>query len=137
MTVFVTTHYMDEADKFCDRVAIISCGSIRAIGEPKSLKAQLMKDVITATLSGEYTPFELGGIRFLGRKEDEVSLTAENGREALPLIAEALTVSGMNVHSHSLRESTLDDVFLNVVGSSDELHSFNDKQVRVMLRRRK
>jgi ABC-2 type transport system ATP-binding protein len=137
MTIFVTTHYMDEADRFCDRVAIISRGSIRAIGEPKTLKAQLMKDVITATISGEYTPFELQGIRFVGRKEDEVSFTAENGREALPLIAEALAARGMKVHSLSLREPTLDDVFLNVVGSSDEPRSFNDRQFRVMLRRRK
>jgi len=136
MTVFVTTHYMDEADKYCDRVAIISRGSIRAIGEPKALKAQLMKDVITARISGEYIPFELGGIRYLGQKEDEVSFTAENGREALPLIAEAFSARGMKVYSLSLNEPTLDDVFLNVVGSSDEPRSFNDQQFRVMLRRR-
>ncbi len=137
MTVFVTTHYMDEADRYCDRVAIISQGIIRVIGEPKNLKAQLMKDVITAKISGEYFPFNLNGIRFLGRKEDEVSFTAENGREALPIIAEALTARGMKIHSLSLHEPTLDDVFLNVVGSSDEPRSFNDQQFRVMLRRRK
>ncbi|MEI7857690.1 MAG: ATP-binding cassette domain-containing protein [Methanomicrobiales archaeon] len=137
MTVFVTTHYMDEADKFCDRVAIISSGSIRAIGESKDLKARLMKDVITAKISGEYTPVELNGIRFLGRKEDEISFTADNGHEALPLIAESLSARGMKVHSLSLHEPTLDDVFLNVVGSSDEPRSFNDQKFRVMLRRRK
>jgi len=137
ITVFVTTHYMDEADKFCDRVAIINRGRIKAIGEPKHLKAQLMKDVITAKIAGEFIPFELSGIRFLGRKEDEVSFTAENGREALPLIAEVLATRGMKVHSLSLHEPTLDDVFLDVVGNSDEPRSFNDKQFRVMLRRRK
>jgi ABC-2 type transport system ATP-binding protein len=137
MTVFVTTHYMDEADRYCDRVAIISRGSIVAMGAPKELKAHLMKDVITATISGEYTPFELGGIRFVGRKEDEVSFTAENGREALPLIAGALAARDMTVHSLSLHEPTLDDVFLDVVGSSEEPRSFNDQQFRVMLRRRK
>ena len=136
MTIFVTTHYMDEADKYCDRVAIISRGCIRAIGEPKALKAQLMKDVITAIVSGEYSPVGLNGIRYLGRKENEVTFTAENGREALPLIAEFLSARGMMVHSLSLHEPTLDDVFLNVVGSSDEPRSFNDKQFRVMLRRR-
>ena len=137
MTIFVTTHYMDEADRFCDRVAIISRGSIKAIGKPKDLKAQLMKDVITAKISGEYAAFELDGIRFLGRKDDEFSFTAENGREALPLIAEAVAAQGMKVHSLSLHEPTLDDVFLNVVGSNDEPRSFNDRQFRVMLRRRK
>jgi len=137
MTIFITTHYMDEADQFCDRVAIINRGSIRAIGNPKDLKARLMKDVITAKIYGEYVPFELGGIRYIGKNGDEVSFTAENGREALPLIAEALSTRGMKVHALSLREPTLDDVFLNVVGSSDEPHSFNDRQFRVMLRRRK
>ncbi|PKL58223.1 MAG: ABC transporter ATP-binding protein, partial [Methanomicrobiales archaeon HGW-Methanomicrobiales-5] len=82
-------------------------------------------------------PFERDSIRFLGKKGDEVSFTAENGREALPLIAETLTLRGMKVHSLSLHEPTLDDVFLNVIGSSDEPHSFNDKQFRTMLRRRK
>jgi len=137
MTVFVTTHYMDEADKFCDRVAIISRGRIMALGEPQNLKAQLMKDVVTATVAGAFTPFELSGIRFLGRQEDEISFTAENGREALPLIAEALSARGMKIRSLSLREPTLDDVFLDVVGSSEEPRSFNDQQFRVMLRRRK
>ena len=137
MTVFVTTHYMDEADQFCDRVAIISRGRIMALGEPPNLKAQLMKDVVTATVAGAFTPFELSGIRFLGRQEDEISFTAENGREALPLIAEALSARGMKIRSLSLREPTLDDVFLDVVGSSEEPRSFNDQQFRVMLRRRK
>jgi hypothetical protein len=73
----------------------------------------------------------------LGKKDDEVSFTAEHGHEALPLIAEALNARGMKVHSLSLHEPTLDDVFLNVVGSSDEPRSFNDQQFRVMLRRRK
>jgi ABC-2 type transport system ATP-binding protein len=137
MTIFVTTHYMDEADKFCDRVAIISRGSVVSLGEPKNLKAQLMKDVITAKISGSFVPVELSGIHFLGRHEDEVSFTAENGREALPLIAESLSARGVKVRSLSLREPTLDDVFLDVIGSSDEPRSFNDQQFRTMLRRRK
>ncbi|MCK7484596.1 MAG: DUF4162 domain-containing protein [Bacillus subtilis] len=77
-----------------------------------------MIDVITATISGEYTPFDLNGVRFVGRKEDEVSFTAEHGHEALPLIAEALTARGMKVHSLSLHEPTLDDVFLMLWGAA-------------------
>ena len=52
MTIFVTTHYMDEADQFCDRVGIISRGAIVALDTPAALKAQLEKDVITAKVSG-------------------------------------------------------------------------------------
>ncbi|WAC05778.1 MAG: ATP-binding cassette domain-containing protein [Methanoregula sp.] len=137
MTIFVTTHYMDEADQYCDRVGIISFGKIMALGAPAVLKSQLMKDVVTARISGPFTPPEIDGIRFVGRNDDEVSFTVENGREALPLISQALADQGLSVHALSLREPTLDDVFLHAVGSQEEPRSFNDHQFRSMLRRRK
>jgi ABC-2 type transport system ATP-binding protein len=137
MTIFVTTHYMDEADQYCDRVGIVSKGRIVALGSPSSLKSQLMTDVITAKITGAFVPMDIEGIRFVGQKEDEVSFTAENGKEALPLIAQALAASGMKVHSLSLREPSLDDVFLHAVGRQEEPHHFNDQQFRTMLRRRK
>lgn len=137
MTIFVTTHYMDEADQYCDRVGIVSKGRIVALGQPSSLKSQLMKDVITAKFSGTFGPPNIEGIRLLGLKDDEVSFAADNGKEALPLIAQALTGPGMKIHSLSLREPTLDDVFLHAVGSQEEPRHFNDQQFRTMLRRRK
>lgn len=137
MTIFVTTHYMDEADQYCDRVGIVSKGRIVALGQPSSLKSRLMKDVITAKFSGTCVPPDIEGIHLLGLKDGEVSFAAENGREALPRIAQALTGPGMNVHSLSLREPTLDDVFLHAVGSYEEPGHFNDQQFRTMLRRRK
>ena len=137
MTIFVTTHYLDEADQYCDRVGIISKGKIMALGSPAALKSQLMKDIITATISGNFTPPEIDGVRVVGQVEDEVSFTVENGREALPLIAQALTANGTTVHSLSLREPTLDDVFLHAVGVLEEPHHFDDRQFRTMLRRRR
>ena len=137
MTIFVTTHYMDEADQYCDRVGIVSKGRIVALGSPSSLKSQLMTDVITAKISGPFVPQDIEGIQFIGQKDDEVTFTAENGKEALPLIAQALTANGMKVHSFSLREPDLDDVFLHAVGRQEEPRHFNDQQFRTMLRRRK
>ena len=137
MTIFVTTHYMDEADQFCDRVGIISKGRIAALGTPKELKARLMKDVITARIVGTFTPPSIEGIVFVGQSGDEVSFTAENGREALPLLADALGKSGCTVRALSLREPTLDDVFLQAVGQQEEPHGFEDGKFRIMLRRRK
>ena len=137
MTIFVTTHYMDEADQFCDRVGIISKGRIAALGTPMDLKARLMKDVITARIEGALTPPSIEGIVFVGQSGDEVSFTAENGREALPLLADALGKSGCIVRSLSLREPTLDDVFLQAVGQQEEPHGFEDGKFRIMLRRRK
>ncbi|GAB6285221.1 MAG: hypothetical protein STSR0009_14220 [Methanoregula sp.] len=137
MTIFVTTHYMDEADQYCDRVGIVSNGRVVALGQPSSLKSQLMTDVITAKISGPCVPLELEGIQFVGQKDDEITFTAENGKEALPRIAQSLTENGIQVRSLSLREPTLDDVFLHAVGKQEEPHHFNDQQFRTMLRRRK
>lgn len=137
MTIFVTTHYMEEADQFCDRVGIISRGKIAALGSPSELKARLMKDVITARVEGECTPPETEGVIFVGRTGNELSFTAENGREALPALADALVRSGTRVHAMSLREPTLDDVFLQAVGQQEEPHGFEDGKFRIMLRRRK
>ena len=137
MTIFVTTHYMDEADQDRDRVGIVSKGRIVALGSPSSLKSQLMTDVITAKISGPFVPLDIEGIQFIGQKDDEVTFTAENGKEALPLIAQALAANGMKVHSLSLREPDLDDVFLHAVGRQEEPRHFNDHQFRTMLRRRK
>ncbi|MFA4878221.1 MAG: ATP-binding cassette domain-containing protein [Methanoregula sp.] len=137
MTIFVTTHYMDEADQFCDRVGIISRGRIMALGTPAELKARLMKDVVTARISGTFVPPPLEGIRFIGRTGDEISFTAENGREALPLIAQEITKAGTSLHALSLHEPTLDDVFLTAVGAHEEPHNFDDHRFRTMLRRRK
>ena len=137
MTIFVTTHYMDEADQFCDRVGIISKGRIAALGSPKELKARLMKDVITVRVDGACAPPPVEGVAFVGRSGDEVSFTAENGRVALPALADSLTRSGVTIRAMSLREPTLDDVFLQAVGQQEEPHGFEDSKFRIMLRRRK
>lgn len=137
MTIFVTTHYMDEADQYCDRVGIISKGQVVGLGKPSELKSELMTDVITARVQGQVTLPEIEGVRLVGRSGDEISFTADNGREALPLIAQALSANGAKVRTLSLREPTLDDVFLHAVGNQEEPRSFNDQQFRIMLRRRK
>lgn len=137
MTIFVTTHYMDEADQFCDRVGIISSGNIAALGSPADLKAQLMKDVITVRVHGACTPPVMDGIVFVGRTGDELSFTAENGSEALPLLGDVLARAGVTIRAMSLREPTLDDVFLKAVGRQHEPRGFEFDRFRLMLRRRK
>jgi len=136
MTIFVTTHYMDEADRFCDRVGIIDHGKIAALGKPSELKARLMKDVITVIVDGDYSPVQLDGAVFVGRSGEEILFTAENGREALPALADALNRAGNRVRSMSLREPSLDDVFLQSVGRQEEEHGFEEWKFRMMLRGR-
>jgi ABC-2 type transport system ATP-binding protein len=136
MTIFVTTHYMDEADRFCDRVGIINHGAIVALGKPSDLKSHLMKDVISVTIEGEYHPIHDENLIFLGQSQNEISFTVENGREALALLADALTRAGNKVKSMALREPTLDDVFLQSIGRHDEPAGFEEWKYRMMLRRR-
>jgi ABC-2 type transport system ATP-binding protein len=137
VTIFITTHYMDEADKFCDRVAIIDRGKIVAMDSPAKLKSGIGKDVITANVSGEFKGLNIEGIRFLGREIDDIKFMAESGSEALPLLSEALSRQGLKVHSLSVREPSLDDVFLQKVGTQEEQGSFDDYKFRTLLRRRK
>jgi ABC-2 type transport system ATP-binding protein len=137
MTIFVTTHYLDEADQFCDRVGIISRGRIAAIGSPQELKTRLMKDVITVLVGEECSPPEIEGAVLVGQSGDEISFTVENGRESMPAIADAFARAGIHTRAMSLREPTLDDVFLQAVGQQEEPHGFADSKFRIMLRRRK
>lgn len=137
VTIFITTHYMDEADKFCDRVAIIDRGKIVAMDSPAKLKSGIGKDVITANVSGEFKGLNIEGIIFLGREADIIKFMAESGSEALPLLSEALSRQGLKVHSLSVREPSLDDVFLQKVGTEEEQGSFDDYKFRTLLRRRK
>lgn len=136
MTIFVTTHYMDEADQFCDRVGIISRGKIVALGSPQDLKARLMKDVITVTITGDCPDLGLAGIAPVGISGNAVTFMAENGREALPLLADAFARAGTAVTSMSLHEPTLDDVFIQAVGAQDDRAGFDYQKFRIMLRRR-
>jgi ABC-2 type transport system ATP-binding protein len=137
MTIFVTTHYMDEADQFCDRVGIISHGAIAALDTPAALKAQLEKDVITIKVSGTPGPVDIPGVHVVGQLGDEITFAADNGREAMPLLTRALEAQGVAVTSLSMREPTLDDVFLHAVGTAEEPGHFDFQQFRTMLRRRK
>ena len=137
MTIFVTTHYMDEADQYCDRVSIISKGKAVATGSPSDLKAQLMKDIVTVSVTGPVDPLDIPGVVLLGQTNREITFTAENGKEALPLLVNALSGKGTVVHSVSLREPTLDDVFLHAVGTPDDSGTFDYQRFRTMLRRRK
>ncbi|HNQ26019.1 MAG TPA: ATP-binding cassette domain-containing protein [Methanoregulaceae archaeon] len=137
MTIFVTTHYMDEADHSCDRVAILDHGRVVAVDSPSRLKGRIAKDIISARISGNYPETLPEGVDFLGERDDEVVLfSSDNGSEKVPVLFRWLEDQGATVHSLSVREPTLDDVFLALVGSREEGSGFDDHKFRTMLRRR-
>lgn len=135
MAIFMTTHYMDEADRYCDRVAIIDKGKIVAMDSPKNLKREIGSSVVTASVAGEASDLKLGleGVRLLGTSDHEVRFIAGNGKEAVPHISRELSSRGLEVLSIGVRETTLDDVFLMKVGAGDAEQSFDWYRFRNML----
>jgi len=123
-TVFLTTHYLEEADALCDRVFIIDHGVIVAEGTPDELKRRISGDVVTLQVNGaaqrarellasqeiveEITVSDDGALR----------LNVFHGAEALPSLLRVLDDAGVTMHSINLSRPTLDDVFLTMTGRS-------------------
>ncbi len=122
-TVFITTHYLDEADALCDRLAIIDHGRIVAEGTAEELKRDVAGDVVTVGVGEdvaealrllEHQPF----VREATVDEDTVRLYVERGEAAMPLILRLLDGGGLTLQTISLARPSLDDVFLRQTGRS-------------------
>jgi ABC-2 type transport system ATP-binding protein len=125
-TVFLTTHYLEEADVLADRLAIIDDGRIVAEGTPDTLKQLIAGDVVTLGLemhNGEFQtaqsllqqqPF----VREIHPGEGEVQLYVEQGEENLPAIMRLLDGAGLRIRKVALTRPSLDDVFLRKTGRS-------------------
>lgn len=122
MTLFMTTHYLEEADALCDRVAIIDHGKIVVVGSPEELKHNLGGDLITLSIKEEADVTELiRGIEYVKdvKKEDgSYRIKAEYGEVTAPSIIEALRRKGYAVTKLSLTEPTLNEVYLEYTGRS-------------------
>ncbi len=122
-TVFLTTHYLDEADALCDRLAIIDHGAIVAEGTPLELKRRVSGDVITIAVDGAADgvlallrgqPF----VREATADEGTLRLYVDHGDQNLPAILRLLDGAGMPPASIGLNRPSLDDVFLRQTGRS-------------------
>jgi ABC-2 type transport system ATP-binding protein len=113
-TMFLTTHYMDEAER-CDRIAIIDQGRIVAIDTPDALKASIGDDIVTVVTSDDAAAREQIA-RSLGVEgemtDDGLRLRVPKGDEFVPSLFE----HGLDVRSVSVRRPSLDDVFLEYTG---------------------
>jgi ABC-2 type transport system ATP-binding protein len=123
-TVFLTTHYLDEADALCDRVLVIDHGSIVASDTPDALKRQVSGDLVSLTLAGEsdaapavatLASIAVGDVSTAGLV---VSARVRDGGAELPDLLRALDAAGAKLASIEVRRPTLDDVFLTMTGRS-------------------
>jgi ABC-2 type transport system ATP-binding protein len=129
VTIFLTTHYMEEADHLADRIAIIDLGKIMALGTPDDLKRTIGGDVVTlspaltaeparddfmkrtqAALEGK--PFVLG----MQPTDGDLAVYVNKGESAAPSIMRLLASEGIEVASLSVSRPSLDDVFLKYTG---------------------
>jgi ABC-2 type transport system ATP-binding protein len=124
-TVFLTTHYMDEADALSDRLLVIDQGEIVAQGTPAELKRTVSGDAITLTLRSERDAAEAAGCAGLmpgaGAPAIEgrtVTVQVPDGSAALPQLLGELSRSGIDAEGVEVKRPTLDDVFLTLTGRS-------------------
>ncbi len=124
VTIVLTTHYLDEAEALCGRVAIVDYGKLMALGTPSELKRQVMGgDVVEAEFADlPKKAFDaLTTSKFalqVKKRENTLTILAKNGAEAVPRIVEIVDENGGKLRTITLREPTLDDVFLHFTGRS-------------------
>jgi ABC-2 type transport system ATP-binding protein len=121
-TVFLTTQYLEEADKLCDRLAIIDDGRIVAEGTPEQLKAEMGHDVVSLSLNGadsaatEAALMGLPGLERVVTEADALALYVEDGAGSIAEIVRRLDRDALEVGAISVARPSLDDVFLKATG---------------------
>ncbi len=122
MTLFMTTHYLEEADALCDRIAIIDHGKIVVIGTPEELKESLGGDIITLSIRDNVDITGLiqktQHVKEVKSENGSYTIKSENGEITAPLIIEALRKEGHVVTKLSLTKPTLNEVYLQYTGKS-------------------
>jgi ABC-2 type transport system ATP-binding protein len=140
MTIFVTTHYMEEADNLCDRIGIIDFGKIQIIDKPKSMKSAIGNEIITFSLvdgkaNQDALINQIRKIEFVKEvknKQDLINVLSTKSNEVIPKIFQESMNLGINISSLSLKQPTLDDVFISYTG-----HELRDKTENQKYSRRK
>ena len=144
MTIFLTTHYMEEADSLCDRIGIIDHGKIQVIDTPKNMKNDLGNEIISLVIESNtnYDSFllELKKIEFIKKiNEDDSKLTlfTSNGTEVIPKIFQISSDLGIKIKSISLTQPTLDDVFISYTCHEirDDDSKFNRRREHAKMKR--
>ena len=124
ITVFLTTHYLDEADSLCDRICIMDRGAVAAEGTALELKRQISGDIIEIGLAPQH--FSQAGKLLSGQSgvlemrssADKIKLYVDAGDKALPAILPLLTNAGIPVRTIEMSRPSLDEVFLKTTGHS-------------------
>jgi ABC-2 type transport system ATP-binding protein len=123
MTVFMTTHYLEEADMLCDRIAIIDYGKIVTMGTPNELKERLGGDIMTLSIKDSDADISsviqnVPRVKEVKKQDGTYRIKLEDGEETAPTILDAVRLEGHSVTRLSLTKPTLDEVYLEYTGKS-------------------
>jgi len=143
LTVLITTHYMDEADKLCDRIALVDHGELKALDSPMKLKASVPgKNKLEASFSStsdswEHTLATLPAVEEVTSHDNIFRLATSNGPATTLALMEAAGRAGITLNSLSVQSTTLDDVFVHFTGRAlrDALQSASATDSPFMIRR--
>ena len=130
MTIFISTHYMEEADNLCDRIGIIDYGKIQVIDKPKSMKSAIGNEIISFnlvdgkanqdTLIDQISKIEF--VKEVKNKQGLITVFSTKSNEVIPKIFQASTDLEMRISSLTLKQPTLDDVFISHTGPVSYTH---------------
>ena len=143
LTVLLTTHYMDEADKLCDRIAIVDHGKLVALDSPMKLKASISGTNILE-VSFPLTPAgwedrmkALPNVESVSGHDNVFRIATSNGPSTTMALLDAAAATNLPVHSLSVQSTTLDDVFVHYTGRQlrDALQEASPKDSSMMMRR--
>ena len=123
-TIFLTTHYLDEADVLCDRVAIIDHGAIVALDSPKALKNQIGNDIVILSMdpqvivSSDFVALfsSIADVKEIIKEKDCIRLLVRHGETLLPQLLRLCDTAKIVLTGIALHHPTLDDVFLQKTG---------------------
>jgi ABC-2 type transport system ATP-binding protein len=143
LTVLLTTHYMDEADKLCDRIAIVDHGQLKALDSPLRLKSAIPGEN-TLEVSFEDAPTDwsdrvegLPGVEGVTGEGEVLRIVSASGPATTTALMAAAAAAGVTVRSLSVQSTTLDDVFVHYTGHDlrDALQEMSPRERAVMFRR--
>jgi ABC-2 type transport system ATP-binding protein len=143
LTILITTHYMDEADKLCDRIAIVDHGDLKALDSPMKLKASVpSNNVLEVSFSHVPGGFEdrlktLPQVESVVGHDHAFKLSTKNGPATTMALLDAAAAASVTVNSLSVASTTLDDVFVHYTGRDlrDALQDASPQDSQFMLRR--
>lgn len=143
MTIFLTTHYMEEADQLCDRIGIIDHGKIQIIDSPENMKSAMGNEIISLTFeNGNSEDFllqlrKIDLIKKINKDNHKLTIFASKGTEIIPKIFQISSDLQIKIISISLTQPTLDDVFISYTGREirDDDTGFNRKREHAKMKR--